>query len=126
MTPEKWFDTAGIRSNVSESIREAAWGTKRDPQCGLLWNKAGQDLVVRQRSQPAPSLEGGEGAIKVASTPMTTTHEELLDTIKIAVDQLANDQSVPQRQTIRELVDIREYIGSAIDIIRHETTGRTK
>jgi hypothetical protein len=57
---------------------------------------------------------------------MTTTHEELLDTIKIAVDQLASDQSVPQRQTIRELVDIREYIGSAIEIIRHETTGRTK
>jgi hypothetical protein len=55
-----------------------------------------------------------------------TTHEELLNTIKIAVDQLANDQSVTQRQTIRELIDIREYIGSAIEIIRHETTGRRK
>jgi|GraSoi2013_115cm_1033766.scaffolds.fasta_scaffold462014_1 hypothetical protein len=57
---------------------------------------------------------------------MTTTHEELLDTIKIAIDQLANDQSVPQRQTIRELVDIREYLGSAIEIIRHETIDRAK
>jgi hypothetical protein len=57
---------------------------------------------------------------------MITTHEELLDTIKIAIDQLATDQSVPQRQTIRELTDIREYIGSAIEIIRHEPTGRTK
>jgi len=34
---------------------------------------------------------------------MATTHEELLNTIKIAIDQLANDQSVPQRQTLREL-----------------------
>jgi hypothetical protein len=52
---------------------------------------------------------------------MITTHEELLNTIKVAIDQLANDQSVPQRQTIRELVDIREYLGSAIEIIRRET-----
>jgi hypothetical protein len=57
---------------------------------------------------------------------MITTHEELLNTIKIAIDQLANDQSVPQRQTIRELTDIREYIGSAIELIRPEPTGRTK
>jgi hypothetical protein len=57
---------------------------------------------------------------------MATTHEELLNTIKIAIDQLANDQSVPQRQTLRELVNIREYIGLAIEIIRHETTGRAK
>jgi hypothetical protein len=57
---------------------------------------------------------------------MITTHEELLNTIKIAIDQLANDQSVLQRQTIRELTDIREYIGSAIEIIRHEPTGRAK
>jgi len=57
---------------------------------------------------------------------MTTTHEELLDVIKIAIDQLANDQSVPHRQTIRELIDIREYLGSAIEIIRHETSGRAK
>ena len=55
-----------------------------------------------------------------------STHEETLNTIKIAIDQLANDQSVAQRQTIRELIDIREYIGSAIEIIRHETTGRRK
>jgi len=55
-----------------------------------------------------------------------TTHEELLNTIKIAIDQLANDQGVTQKQTIRELIDIREYIGSAIEIIRHETAGRRK
>jgi hypothetical protein len=57
---------------------------------------------------------------------MTATHEELLNTIKIAIDQLGNDQSVPQRQTIRELIDIREYIGSAIEVIRHEAAGRAK
>ena len=57
---------------------------------------------------------------------MAATHEELLNTIKIAIDQLANDQSVTQRQTIRELIDIREYIGSAIEIIHNETTGRAK
>ena len=33
---------------------------------------------------------------------MTATHEELLDMLKVAIEQLANDQSVPQRQTIRE------------------------
>jgi hypothetical protein len=53
---------------------------------------------------------------------MTVTHEELLDMIKVAIEQLANDQSVPQKQTIRELQDIREYIGSAIEIIHNETT----
>jgi uncharacterized protein YgfB (UPF0149 family) len=53
---------------------------------------------------------------------MTVTHEELLDMIKVAIEQLANDQSVPQKQTTRELQDIREYIGSAIEIIHHETT----
>ena len=53
---------------------------------------------------------------------MTATHEELLDMIKVAIEQLANDQSVPQRQTIRELQNIREYIGSAIEIIHDETT----
>jgi hypothetical protein len=39
---------------------------------------------------------------------MIVTHEELLDMIKVAIEQLANDQSVPQKQTIRELQDIRE------------------
>jgi len=63
--------------------------------------------------------------MEIGSTPMTT-HEELLNTIKIAIDQLANDQGVTQKQTIRELIDIREYIGSAIEIIRHETAGRRK
>ncbi len=28
---------------------------------------------------------------------MTATHEELLDMLKVAIKQLANDQSVPQR-----------------------------
>ena len=53
---------------------------------------------------------------------MTATHEELLDMLKVAIEQLANDQSVPQRQTIRELQNIREYIGSAVKIIHDETT----
>ena len=53
---------------------------------------------------------------------MTVTHEELLDMIKVAIEQLANDQSVPQKQTVRELQNIQEYIGSAIEIIHDETT----
>ena len=57
---------------------------------------------------------------------MATAHDELVNTVKIAIDRLGNDQSVPRKQTIRELIDIREYLGSTIDIIRHETNGRTK
>ena len=53
---------------------------------------------------------------------MTATHEELLDMLKVAIEQLANDQSVPQKQTVRELQNIQEYIGSAIEIIHDETT----
>jgi hypothetical protein len=52
---------------------------------------------------------------------MTTTHEELLDMIKVAIEQLANDQSVPQTQTVRELQSLREHIGSTIEIIHDET-----
>jgi hypothetical protein len=55
---------------------------------------------------------------------MATTHEELLEAIKIAIDRLASDQSVPQKQTIRELVNVREYIGSAIELMRRETNQR--
>jgi hypothetical protein len=33
------------------------------------------------------------------------THKELLNTIKAAIKQLADDESVPQRQTLRELAD---------------------
>ena len=47
---------------------------------------------------------------------MTTTHQGLLNAIKVAIDQLVNDKSVPHRQTIRELKYIREYIASAIAI----------
>jgi uncharacterized protein (UPF0147 family) len=57
---------------------------------------------------------------------MTTTHEEMLNTIKITIDQLANDRSVPRRRTMRELIDIREYLQSATEIIRDETIGETK
>jgi hypothetical protein len=52
---------------------------------------------------------------------MTITHEQLLNTIKTTIDQLANDRSVPRRQTMRELIDIREYLQYAVEIIRDET-----
>jgi len=57
---------------------------------------------------------------------MTTTHEQLLHMIKTSIDQLANDQTVPRRQTMRELIDIREYIQHAVENIRDETMGQTK
>jgi hypothetical protein len=57
---------------------------------------------------------------------MTTTHEQLLYMIKTSIDQLANDQTVPRRQTMRELIDIREYIQQAVENIRDETVGQTK
>jgi hypothetical protein len=57
---------------------------------------------------------------------MTTTHEQLLYMIKTSIDQLANDQTVPRRQTMRELIDIREYIQQAVENIRDETVGETK
>jgi hypothetical protein len=57
---------------------------------------------------------------------MTITHEQLLNIIKTTIDQLANDGSVPRRQTMRELIDIREYLQYAVEIIRDETNGRTK
>jgi hypothetical protein len=57
---------------------------------------------------------------------MTTTHEQLLNLIKTSIDQLANDQDVPRRQTMRELIDIREYIQQAVENIRDETVGQTK
>jgi hypothetical protein len=57
---------------------------------------------------------------------MATAHDELLNTIKLAIDQLGKDESVPRRQIIRELIDIREYLGSTVDIIRHEAHGRAK
>jgi hypothetical protein len=57
---------------------------------------------------------------------MITTHEQLLNTIKTSIDQLANDQAVPRRQTMRELIDIREYIQQAVENIRDETVGQTK
>ena len=52
---------------------------------------------------------------------MTTTHERLLSTIKVAIDQLVNDNSVPKRQLIRELEYIQEYIRSAIPTDGRET-----
>jgi hypothetical protein len=57
---------------------------------------------------------------------MTTTHEKLLNMIKTSIDELANDQAVPRRQTMRELIDLREYIQSAVEIIRNETIGETR
>jgi hypothetical protein len=53
-------------------------------------------------------------------------HKKLLNMIKRAIDRLANDQSVSRRQTMRELVDIREYLQSAVENIRDETSGGTK
>jgi len=67
-----------------------------------------------------------KAAIKSGSGRMTTTHEQLLNTIKTTIDQLANDRSVPRRQTMRELIDIREYLQYAVEIIRDETNGGTK
>jgi hypothetical protein len=52
---------------------------------------------------------------------MTTGHDGLLNAIKVAIDQLINDKSVPQRQIIGELNYVREYIGSAIPINGDET-----
>jgi hypothetical protein len=54
------------------------------------------------------------------------THEELLSMIKAAIEQLANDKSVPQRQTIRELKEIQAYVGSAIPVVDNETTERNQ
>jgi hypothetical protein len=53
----------------------------------------------------------------------TMTHEERLNMIKAAIKQLANDDSVPQRQTLRELKDIRSHIGSAIDTLNGRMMG---
>jgi hypothetical protein len=52
------------------------------------------------------------------------THEEQLNMIKAAIKQLANDNSVPQRQTIRELEEIQKYIESAIPNVNNETAER--
>jgi hypothetical protein len=54
---------------------------------------------------------------------MASAHDELLNTIKLAIDQLGKDESVPRRQTLRELIDLREYLGSTVDIIRHHASG---
>lgn len=56
---------------------------------------------------------------------MITTHENLLNTIKTSIDQLANDQTVPRKQTMRELINIREYIQGAVEIMRDESTVKT-
>jgi hypothetical protein len=64
-----------------------------------------------------------DDTIESRSAGMTATHKDLLNTIKTAIDQLSNDQSVPRKQTMRELVDIREYLQSALEIIRDETNG---
>ena len=63
---------------------------------------------------------------KRGSAWMTTTHEKLLNMIKTSIDQLANDQTVPRKQLMRELIDIREYIQSAVEIIRYEAIGEKK
>ncbi len=57
---------------------------------------------------------------------MITTHENLLNTIKTSIDQLANDQTVPRKQTMRELINIREYIHAAVEIMRDEATPGTQ
>jgi hypothetical protein len=52
------------------------------------------------------------------------THEELVNLIKAAIKQLANDKRVPQRQIIRELKEILEQVESAIPVIDNEATER--
>jgi hypothetical protein len=54
------------------------------------------------------------------------THEELLKVIKTSIEQLAKDNRVPQRQIIRELKEIHEYVGSAIPVIDDETAERNQ
>jgi hypothetical protein len=61
--------------------------------------------------------------MSVAKAEYTMTHEERLNMIKAAIKQLANDDSVPQRQTLRELKDIRSHIGSAIDKLNGKMMG---
>jgi hypothetical protein len=62
-------------------------------------------------------------AIESGSTAVTVAHKELLNTIKTTIDRLADDVSVPRRQTMRELIDIREYLQSAVKFILDETNG---
>jgi hypothetical protein len=62
------------------------------------------------------------GAAVKLERPMT--HEELLNMIKAAIKQLADDKSVPQRQTIRELKEIQTYVESAIPNVSNETAER--
>jgi hypothetical protein len=57
---------------------------------------------------------------------MTTAHVQLLNMIKISIDQLANDETLSRRRTMRELIDIRNYILGALENIRNETSGETK
>jgi Mg2+ and Co2+ transporter CorA len=51
------------------------------------------------------------------------THEELVNVIQAAINQLADDENVPKRQILRELKDIRSHIGSAIDTLDHVVSG---
>jgi hypothetical protein len=53
-------------------------------------------------------------------------HQELLDMIKAAIMQLANDNSVPQRQIIRELKEIQACVDEALPAIDDETTERNE
>jgi Spy/CpxP family protein refolding chaperone len=51
---------------------------------------------------------------------MTATRAKLLNMIKTSIDQLGNDETVQRRQTMRELIDVREYLHAAIENIRNE------
>lgn len=51
------------------------------------------------------------------------TREELVNLIKTAITQLANDETAPRRQILRELKDIRSHLGSAIDELDDATMG---
>jgi hypothetical protein len=65
-------------------------------------------------------MAGTDTTIEIGIAWMTTTREKLLNMIKTSIDELANDETVQRRQTMRELIDVREYVHAAIENIRNE------
>jgi hypothetical protein len=51
-------------------------------------------------------------------------HRMTLNMVKAGIKRIAEDKGVPQRQIIRELKEILEYIGSVIPVIDSEATER--
>jgi hypothetical protein len=69
-----------------EFDRAARHGQQQAPTC-----RAPQ--VVKPEVLPKDIRLEMDAAIESGSAPMTTTHEELLNTIKTAIDQLGNDRA---------------------------------